>query len=342
MTTNVAATVGFTSTLHLYDISNPLAPTPITVGSPTAVSALGMAIDAGNTVYFLTQDVPATTVTFHACTAPGYTCQPVGTASAIAGGQWLAIDGLGNAYATQISGTSSGVVKFSLATGPTSSTLVYTSAAAPGAYYGLAVSASGGTLYVSEGPSGVTNGTGVTVHACATPCSAGGTDITPTVRTAAGVSANLSGALAVDGLGTVHLGTGNSQGSSVPAGSVVVALSCVPGSGNTYACTTGSAAFTGVGGLSPWAETAAIANDPSGNVYTAALLAQGSASTAPIPSINAFTDSSDSLDPFACTTTTGSPAVPNCPINLLPGPPVFATASNPPPYSMAATAVSAL
>lgn len=344
MITNVSAASGYTSTLHLYDISTPTEPVPITVATPTAVSAMGMAIDAGNGVSFLTQDVPATTATYHSCAPPNYACAVVGPSGGIPGGQWLAFDGLGNAFATQLSGANSGVVRFNASTGPTATSLIYTSANAPGAYYGLVVSGAASTLYVTEGPSNAVNGVGVTIHACNSPCPAGGTDITAALRTSMGSNtANFSGALGISGLGDLVVGLSNTSGSSNPAGTSQIAIVCSSPNGTTFACQSTaflSAAFTGVSGLSPWDGTAAIALDPSFNVYTAAFLRSGG-STAPAPSINAYADG-DTFQPFSCGITTGTPAVPDCPINQLPGPPAYTQGALPAPYSMAATGLDSL
>jgi hypothetical protein len=340
--TNVAAASGYTSTLHLYDISTPTRPAPIAVSTPTAVSALSLAIDSGNDVAYLTQDVPATTATYHICSPPNYSCAVVGPSGAIPGGQLLTVDGLGNAYATQLSGENSGVIKFNLGAGPSSASLVYTSVTQPGAYYGLVASA-GGTVYVAEGPANAVNGAGITIHACSSPCAAGGTDITASLRTSMGSpTANFSGALGVDGIGDLVVGLSNSAGSSNTASTVTIAIVCATPS-STFQCQSTSflsGAFTSVGGFNPWDGTAGIAVDPDINIYTAAFL-HGDGSTTPLPSIYAYADN-DTFQTFQCGTTTGSPAVPNCPINELPGPPVYTQGAQPAPYSIAATHFSSL
>lgn len=324
--------------MHLYNITTATAPTPITLPNPTSVSALGISIDAGNDVAFLTQDVPATTATYNACLPPNFSCAVVGPASAIPGGQWLALDGLGNAFATQLSGTNSGVIQFDAAAGPATKTQVYTSATAPGAYYGLVATPGGEVIYVAEGPANAVNGAGITIHACATPCAAGGTDITASLRTSMGSpTANFSGAMGLDGLGDLVLGLSNTAGANNTASTITVAVVCAMPS-STFQCQYTSflsGTFTSVNGFNPWDGTAGIALDPSFNIYTAAFL-HGGGSTAPLPSIYAFADN-DTFQPFSCSTTTGSPAVPNCAINQLPGPPVYMPGTQPAPYSIAAT-----
>jgi len=318
---------------------------PITVATPTAVSALSLAIDSGNDVAYLTQDVPATTATYHVCSPPNYSCAVIGPSGAIPGGQLLTVDGSGNAYATQLSGENSGVIKFNLGTGPTSTSLVYTSVSQPGAYYGVVASAGGtvGVVYVAEGPANAVNGAGITIHACSSPCAAGGTDITAALRTSMGSpTANFSGALGIDGLGDLVVGLSNTAGSSNAASTVTIAIVCAMPS-STFQCQSTSflsATFTSVDGLSPWDGTAGIAVDPSSNIYTAAFLHSGGSSTA-LPSIYAYTDN-DTFQPFQCSTTTGTPAVPNCPINQLPGVPASTPGAQPAPYSIAATRISSL
>jgi len=344
--TNVAATSGYTSTLHVYDITTPTNPLPLTVASPTAVSAFGLAIDAGNDVAFLTQDVPGTTATYHFCSAPAYSCAVVGPPGAIPGGEWLAYDGSGHAYATQLSGATSGVVTFNAGTGPTTTTLVYTSATPPGAYYGVVASPGGEVIYVAEGPSNAVHGAGVTIHACTVPCAAGGVDITAALRTAMGSNANgayFSGALGIDGIGDLVLGLGNSAGGSSNPSNVLIAVVCGMPSGPSFACQSTaflSATFTSGDGLSPWDETAGVAVDPATNIYTAAYL-HATGSGTPGPSINAYVNG-DTFQPFPCGTTAGSPPAPNCPINQLPGPPVYTQGAPGTPYSIAASHLDSL
>lgn len=326
-------------------MSNPLTPAPIVIPRSTFPNVLSLAIDAANNVYFLLQDSTLTTASFFECPAPGYVCTQVGLSGQIVNAQWLALDAQGNAYATQIGGSGPGVVKFSTATGPTTNnTQVYASATAPAEYYGLAVTPDGAEIYVSEGPINDFAGVNVTLHDCQLlpSCAAGGVDITQTVLTSSGTFQNLSGAVTVGTGNILLLGLANSRGSGLVASNTMVALSCQPGLSFTYSCSTGIAAFTAVGaGLNSWQRTAGIAADAFHHVYVAAALDLANASPLsapppPFPTFDGFFYGfTTALTQFTCAVTGGSPPVPQCPINKLPGPSVGPDGPDPLPYAVA-------
>lgn len=379
--TNVqpSAPVFYNSTVSFYSISSPasasVAPAPpVQIGASLALSnVIGIAVDSANYVYYLNNSGSLTSAaTYNVCTPPtasggSYSCASAGSATLL-GAQWLAVDGLGNAYVTVSQGAGSGVVAFNAKTGPgTTNWQVYglygSASLAPGGYYGLAVSVDGTTIYVAEGTTGITSGQGVTVHSCAisltTTCAdSAANDVTALLLAAAnppafGPSIEFSGALAVGPQGTLYVGEGTPSGlGSALSMTAPVALVCVPGT--VYHCATGSQAFNYVeGDLLPFVQAAAVAADPSGNAYVAAslnALGDNSLSTPPAPSFMAFLAgpaSATSLTPFFCGTTIPAPAVrgglaePNCPTNLLPAPGVIDYKSqkplSPTPYSMAIT-----
>jgi hypothetical protein len=341
----IATPSAYTSTLSLFDMSNPLTPAPIVIPRSSFPNVLSLAIDAANNVYFLLQDVDANTASFIGCPAPGYVCSRVGLSDRIVGAQWLALDAQGNAYATEITASGSGVFKFSAALGPTANnTQVYASATAPAEYYGLAVTPDGAEIYVTEGPINDFAGVNVTLHDCRLlpSCAAGGVDITQTVLTPAVTFQNLSGAVTVGTGNVLLLGLANSLGTGIGAGNTMVALSCQPGLSFTYSCSAGIAAFTAVGaGLNSWQRTAGIAADAFHHVYVAAALDLANASPLsvpppPFPTFDGFSYGFTSgLTPFTCSITGGSPPVPQCPINQLPGPSVGPFAPDPSPYAVA-------
>jgi hypothetical protein len=341
--TNVkpSAAAFYNSTISLYNMSAPLSPTLI--GSPVTTSnVLSIAIDASSNVYYLATSNSVTQANFFACPAPAagssYTCTQQGTS--IAGGQWLAVDGHGNAYATTtFLMPPFGVVRFPVS-GPTSSnqTPVYTSVYDQN-YHGLAVSRDGSTLYVSETNSG--GGTTMTLHTCAiaTPCTGGGTDITQAVVNASSAFTAVSGALAAGPNASLYVGATNSFGSTTAPPSMPVVLVCTPGT--TITCKTGLQMFTFVlGNASPFQVAAGVAADASGNAYLGAVLQTfgDTTSPTPAPTFMAFQPptSATTLNPFACTTLTAS-GEPACSVNLLPAPPVITSGQSTMPYAMAVT-----
>jgi hypothetical protein len=347
--TNVATGSGgtgpYTSTITLYNLASKTNPTVI--GTLTnAGNVVAIAIDPASNVYYLANTGNAGTPgTFFACPAPAagsaYSCAQRGTTGAIGEAQSLAVDGQGNAYATQFSSNGTGVVRFPLAAGPIpgsvtgNMTIVYTSASTPGQYYGLAVTPDGSSaVYVSEGPGGFNYGTGVTMHVCAIPCTTpGGTDVTTALITASGQSlANLSGAVAVGPNNSVYVAIADAAGTTTGSPTNGVGFVCSVGgtvAAPSYQCAAGRQSYPLADAtISSFAQTAAIAADPSGNMYLGVDLSNyGDSTVSPSPAFLGF------LAPVGTATTLTAFA-----ITGPQGPAVNGSLYSEPPYAIAITA----
>ncbi len=292
---NTGKAGSYTSNVSLWNLADRGSPTQVaTLNNPGNV--ISIAIDPSNNAYFLTANG-----SFYSCPAAAqYVCSITGSPGAITNAQWLAVDGRGNAYATDmISIGEVGVVKFPTSTGPAAGDLppIYTSASPPGRYTGLAVSPDGTALYVGEAAGTGIDGTGVTMHACSNPCSTpGGADVTHTLVNAAFGSSfygvTLSGAVSFGPGNSIYVGAGigNGNNSTAPNEPYVAAICTATGSVASptgFTCTPGQGGgiygYPPVNGTqSPFAQTVAIASDASGNAYVAADLAVGQ-SPPPMP-----------------------------------------------------------
>ena len=240
----------------------------------------------------------------------------------------MAIDTKGNAYEA----LSSTVIQFPLASGPASnSTVVYTSANTAGANFsGMAVSADGSTLFVTEGHG--SNGIGNVLFQCSVPCSPGTsgnpTNITTSILGNRGAGSTVFGPLAVDGSGTLYVALGNSSGDiSAQQSQAPIALTCTA-TASGYACAADNVTFPLVAGdVSPFIGSAGIAG-ATGNALVAAALTNDGDTTAVLgPAFFSFLSSGSLLPCFG-------PAGSVCQISLLPSVPT-GTPFTVPAYSMA-------
>ena len=355
----------YPSTLSVYSLAyTPSAPavTPTQIGGTVSGTNIsGVAVDVSNNVYYLAAEntAPFSAATLWTCPAPAspgsYVCSNQNSNGSLSSGQLLAVDALGNGYATYSSPTSSdtaigAVVKFALATGLQSYSVVYTTETLTTQvnvnFYGLAVSPDGTMLYVAYGTTNGFYGTGVHVHQCASPsvnpCTGSASnDVTASLIAAASPAFTaLSGALAFGGPNaSLYVGGANEFGESTPPSNTIpVVLVCSSVTVATSSCQVGSHAYAEVSALSTFAQASAVAADPSGNAYAGVTLVDWG-STLPAPLLNFLAyeppiTGGSMLTPYTCGGST-------CAIDMLPAPQVLTSppgsTSFPPPYSMAIT-----
>jgi hypothetical protein len=355
--TTLAISTG--QTVSLFKVSPALAGTG---GAPTPFQVIqtpnitGLAADPAGDIYYTANGGTAgSDASFYICAAPAagqsYSCGVAPNTTTLPGGKLLRFDPYsGNLLAAQISATGTTIVEFPAALGPTASNqkTVYTSTGTPASVNVQPLgTGSNADLYVTEIPSGSTFGSGVKAFACLHPCAAGTQlDITQTLLTAAGTTAQLSGAMSsLNDFNNLVFGLANGYGANAAPSTLPIALQCSPQLTPPqlvypyqFACGVGlnnSRSFPqSAANLSAFIGTAGLAVDSNLQLYAAtALSTQGQTIDPTLLTGYSFTGYlSNSLSAFGCSST---PA--DCPVNLLPS---VATGSggNIPPYLIAMSA----
>lgn len=263
--------VGNQGNIDVYALPNPNNTTtaPGFINSiTTSSSVVAVAVDAAWNIYYIdAQGI------FNVCNpnpaGTSWSCSGF-TANPIAGGQFIALDGQGNAFVTSQGSASppsaSEVLKFSAATGPVTTKVVYKSLNPPTFVFGGIAVGSDGTLYVTERM----NPDGAAVYKCNAGCQ--GTTMPIDITSQLGLTPNeiLDGPIAVNSAGSLFLGTANPFGNFTAPQTLPVELICTPGTSG-YSCdATATYMFSLVfGTINPYGGTSGIGVDSNGDSFVA-------------------------------------------------------------------------
>lgn len=304
--------------------------TPVPVQTLTAANVLSVAFDhQGNLYYLANNGTAGSAATFYFCHLPTgglpyIACTAQG--STIDGGQWLAIDQSGTAFATSLSTTTGTVVSFPASSGPpVSPTVVYTSAVKPFAYGGIAVDSSD-TIYLTEQLAAASYPDDK-LFKCTTACQSSSGSQTNLTVSGSYPGSVISGPLAIghDGA-TLLVAAGNINNHT--SLTLPVVFVCAASGGGGLTCQADVDTFPAVFGVdNPYVMTVGVTSSSTNDVYAAVQLNDGGDTTTNFaPSFFGFVQAGTQ---FACSSTPS-----NCRVNQLPAP-LIDSAAGSVPYGLA-------